>query len=50
MKGFAELIENNVKTWQENEQRKNAAKKAYKEKLYPTREDIYGKSEVKTDE
>jgi|BioPla2DNA2_1021312.scaffolds.fasta_scaffold22303_6 hypothetical protein len=44
MKSFAELIENNITTWQRNEQKKQAVKKkVYREKLYPTFRDIYGK-------
>lgn len=48
MKGFAELIENNVKTWQQNEKRKERArKKVLWNNVYPNDRDIYGK-EVNT--
>lgn len=43
------LFETHYRQWCEREQRKKAVKKAYKDKLYPTFEDIYGKEVAKNE-
>ena len=49
-KDIVSFIENNVKQWCKNEQRKKARKKAYYQKPYPCEKDIYGRKKVRTDE
>ena len=50
-KDIVSFIENNVKTWQKNEQkRKQAKKRAFFQKPYPCEKDIYGRKKVRTDE
>ena len=49
-KDIVSFIENNVKTWQQNEKRKQARKKAYLQKPYPCDSDIFGRKKVRTDE